>query len=283
MKIGIEIEGIINLARVDVDIGEYHDGIPCGDYWVCESDSSLSTSGEFKAEIPVEFVSNILKNRKQLNQAMKEFRVILNIRKSQRLSKSIYFNKSCGCHVHVSFRNYNFWRKAHPSIFIKTRKYFETNVNKLNLSNKLKEDILTQYNRSYSSVVNEKDIRSFRRDVEFNFSSERDGKGIEWRSFNLLGVSTWKELKTLINLMYKTLRFLEKQTKYWKDSETSNIEYEHIPVVKKYNNLDIIKREKPKQINEDIQLNKQKINNYTTVVSDLCNNTDCRLCYNITR
>lgn len=254
MKIGIEVEGIINTEKVRVEIGSYHAGIPCGNYWNCQRDGSLSPSGRFKEERPVEFVSTTLKNKKHLNVAIKELRKILRIKKSQKLSKSIYFNKSCGCHIHISFRQYNFWNKSHPSIFIKTRKYFKDNLRKLNIPDNLKKVILLHYDRGSARVVGEKEMRDYNRSREFNFSSELDNKGIEWRSFNLYDVKSWKELKLLIKLAYKTARYLETQTKNWKDQEEDEI-LRPEPPLKKYRRVDIVKKERI-NINEDIQLNK---------------------------
>ena len=111
MKIGLEVEGIINIDKVLVVAGGYHEGIKCGKFWKCESDSSIRGERLFKNERTVEFVSSILKNKRQFREAMRELKKILNIQKKQDLNESIYFNKSCGCHIHVSFDNYNFWRK----------------------------------------------------------------------------------------------------------------------------------------------------------------------------
>ena len=40
--------------------------------------------------------------------------------------------------------------------------------------------------------LNERNFKG-NRNNEFNFESELNGTGIEWRSLNMLGISTWKE------------------------------------------------------------------------------------------
>ena len=249
MIIGLEIEGVINRSIIKFPIGNYHDGISLGRYWESQSDSSIRMDDKFKNEETVEIVSEIIKNKSEFKDAINELREILKIDRKQRLSGRIYFNKSCGCHFHVSLSKYKFFDKSHPQIFIRTRKYFIKHLKRLNIPEELKLNILSQYDRNYSKIVSEEFIKNNDyREREFNFLSETENKGLEWRSFNLCGVKKWKELKILLNLAYKTLKYLEKQSKFWKDYEKSEIEidknkyfYNYIEINKKNDEIIDIK------------------------------------------
>lgn len=258
MKIGIEVEGIVNMDKRPLETGNYREGVYYGDYWNCQPDSSLSYSHIWKNEKPVELVSSILRSKMEFKKALKDLRKILGIRKSHKLKEVMYFNKSCGCHIHMSCKQYSFWRKAHPRIFIKTRYFFKKNLLKLKLPDKLKKNILEHYNRGYSEVVPEDRIRERARGREFNLMSEQDGTGIEWRAFNLLGVTTWKQLRSLMKLAYRTLRYLETQSKNWQDEELSEVTNEDSGK-KRYQQIKISKP-KLKTLTEKIKVSKTKPN-----------------------
>ena len=61
--------------------------------------------------------------------------------------------------------------------------------------------------------------RTYPRHTEFNYRSELDNKGFEWRSFNLMGVKTWEEFKILMGIGFECINFLFKKRR---DGYSSN-------------------------------------------------------------
>jgi hypothetical protein len=63
---------------------------------------------------------------------------------------------------------------------------------------------------------NENDFRTtYDRHKEFNFDSEINLKGFEWRSPNMTGIKTWSEFEEYINILYGCVFFLcKKALKY---------------------------------------------------------------------
>jgi hypothetical protein len=43
--------------------------------------------------------------------------------------------------------------------------------------------------------------------MEFNFCSERDKRGLEWRSFNIRGIKTWAEFEEMFKIARETITF----------------------------------------------------------------------------
>jgi hypothetical protein len=244
MNVGLEIEGIINRNILTFDIGSYHEGIPLLNYWNTQRDSSVDMDGKFREETVVELVSTILFSKLEFKKAINELKVIFKLN-THRLRNVIYFNESTGCHFHISLnKDINFfYRTSHPMIFINTRKYFFKKLVQLKIRQELKTQIINNYNRDYAQTYNEENLRNINdRRREFNFCSELNEKGLEWRSFNLCGVRTWKELRSLLYLAYKTLEYLEIQSKRWKDYERDIIEQKKSKMsYKKYQETIIIK------------------------------------------
>lgn len=270
MKIGLEIECIINRDKLNFPIGDYHNGHKLGKYWESQRDGSLDGDDIFKYEKTVELVSFPIKGKTEFKRAIQELKQILKIKKSGKLSEKVYFNNSCGCHIHVSFNKYKFIRSSHPMILVRTRKFFLKNLFKSNLSKKLKDNIAKQYDRSFAKVYPVERMRNVGRESEFNYGSERNNKGMEWRSFNLCGVTNYKELRRLLNLAYRSLRYLEKQIAYWQDSETNEITTEYTPGTKQNEKVDIILKKKQKQNTVKIKLNKYKPGLETWNISKKC-------------
>ncbi|MCH7534152.1 MAG: amidoligase family protein [Bacteroidetes bacterium] len=259
MRIGLEVECVINRRKFDFRIGEYNDPARVGNtHWKAKRDSSILGHHRFKKEKCVELVSDIIHNKTEFKNTVKELKKIFQIKKSGSLKNKVYFNKSCGCHIHVSLKNYKFVKYAHPMILIKTRKYFLKNIMRSNLSDKLKDSITMQYDRTHARISRGLTRDTQKRNAEFNFQSEEHNMGLEWRSFNLCGVSNYKELRRLLNIAYKTLRYLEKISKNWQDIEKTNITPRSEKKTYLYKKENIKLKKPQNKFNEEILLKKKK-------------------------
>ena len=130
MKIGLEIESIVDRARLTMEVGDYHHGIPISglllNSWKAEHDGSLyPTRDVFPNQTGIEFVSNIYPSQKEAMAGLKQFkRIVCTIGKSKKLNELMYFNTSCGAHIHFELEKYKFWDYASKTIFEKTTKQF---------------------------------------------------------------------------------------------------------------------------------------------------------------
>ena len=97
----------------------------------------------------------------------------------------IAFNNSTGGHVHLSKHDHAF-NNEFEEILLKMRKDFFKGIRKSDLNKKAKRDILKNYFRSYAREYDPEN--RYRRECEFNFYSEQQGNGFEWRSPNLNGI-----------------------------------------------------------------------------------------------
>lgn len=244
IKIGIEIECVLNSKIHHIEKGDYHegysiDGLP---RWKAEGDSSLSSYDEFDGwENRVEFISDVSYGKKQFIDSLRKFKKFFSKNGKYKLYEVLDFNASCGSHVHLSIDNFYFDRKVIFAVFPKARKYFFNKVRKSKIESK--EDILKQYNRSYSREINEDNWKNRDRQTEFNFCSEHEGKGFEWRSINMLNIKTWKEFFEFWKIVYKSIEYLIKiSTNY------SKVNYEKL-----------IEKETLKDIKEKIKENQKQI------------------------
>ena len=138
---------------------------------------------------------------------------------------------------------------------------------------KSKDIILQHYYRNASKELKSSEREQFFRNLnsryrEFNFVSEQDLKGFEWRSLNCCGVKTWGEFEEFINIVYKCVYYLcKKATSY------------NLTLKKQYNllnqddkndiNYNIKEYKKPKEIviqdeklrNSEVILFKDELNN----------------------
>jgi hypothetical protein len=243
IRLGIEIEAIMNSELLDFDIGMYHKGIeiPHLSGWKAERDGSINTDGEdspFEEDDYVELISPIMKGRDgfrlEINKFIEQFNYV-------ELNRIFFFNNSCGSHVHISINRKPryFYDKVIKSAFIKTREYFISKIQSSNLSFETKRLIINQYDRHYASQdwvdCKRNDTLSFR-NSEFNFLSEENGKGLEWRAPNMHGISTWDEFREFWDIVYSSVQFLVKNSKSWRKVETFKIDMEKGEIKEAYEN-----------------------------------------------
>lgn len=213
VMLGLEIEGVINKDIHRLTIGDYHRGVPTeAKGWKVERDGSIRSENEFSNYDYVEFVSRVLFTRAGVEEKLKVFKDFISQQGKYELHEVISFNKSCGAHIHIGVRNYRFLDKAMVSVFFKVRKKFVKMMSTSNIASK--EQIIKHYDRSYARKLRspfgnyEARWRTDERRTEWNFCSERDNKGLEWRSPNLLGIKTWAEFDEAYRIYLDCLDYL---------------------------------------------------------------------------
>jgi len=242
--IGIEIECIYNNNIISIDKGCYHEGIENDrlPLWKAEVDSSISNGGEFDGwEDECEFVSVVLRSKKQFKQALNNFYSFFSHNKRFELSEVLSFNDTCGSHVHFSIDGLRFDDKVIFEIFEKIRLYFLKKLRNSNIESK--QDIKKHYNRDYAKLIDKENWKYGRR-LEFNFESETTyNKGLEWRSLNLLNIKTWKEFNEFWDIVWDCLEY------FYKKSQKYEIKFEE----------NLIDKEGKRELRELIKKKKEKI------------------------
>jgi len=243
--LGLEIEGVFNRDLNAFSIGRYHNGHATGKYWKCEEDGSLRRSFKYSQEECAEFVSNIIKSKLGLKNALKEFKNIITNGEEYELNEVCYFNKSCGCHIHIGL-NDSTKKISHLldyKYIIKFRDEFFKRLNGLDIDPEAKQSIKKHYFRGYAKKTTTKKFYTSGRYKEFNLLSDEENQGLEWRSFNLYNIKTFDDLNKVLILVYDLIR-----------------EYFLFPIQKGYNT-----RKKNIKIKEDI-INRFKITNPEKIV-----------------
>lgn len=130
------------------------------------------------------------------------------------LKEVLSFNDSCGLHLHMGLNYSNDIGKALSIQIINDfRKEFFKDLFNLDIKPELKTAIKLHYFRSYSKKTTLKNFKSFSSDryKELNRVSERQNKGLEWRSFNILNCDNWDDFQKVIMLGYDSLEKLIKK------------------------------------------------------------------------
>lgn len=247
--LGIEIETDVVGGINEEIIGGYHEGEfdinGFGNYWKVEDDGSLDGNE------PVEFISRKLEGKEEFFKALEDFKRSIRAETGLTLlHNSLEFNDSCGCHIHIGSRKGMFSQKIPFFLLKKMRKKFFKKVEKSqNLSNHTKDSVLRHYFRNYAVETTK---RGYYRGSsgEFNVTSERGGKGLEWRSFNLLDVNSWGEFDEMFRIAWDCIEYLH--DKIYNGYETNDF------YVLKKPDIDRIKAEIPKDVNTRIIID----NNY---------------------
>jgi hypothetical protein len=218
---GIEIECIYNTNLLHFNKGSYHEGVPISKHWLIEDDASIKTYlNKFKWSDDgegCEFVSKKIDSKKKLINAIKEFKNLFSKNGKYELKEVLNFNSSSGLHIHLSVNKDNkeirFKKIIDPIVFKKIRRRLLKDLKDSNI--KSKNDIIANYFRAYAQKVKFDDNSNFRnpieRRLEYNFISESQNKGFEWRSPCLTNIETWKEFDFLINLYLKYANFMLKR------------------------------------------------------------------------
>ena len=220
-KVGIEVESVINNKLLKIERGRYHNGLPIpgSTYWTTQSDSTISSDSECKFSNEhaqaIEFVSNVVKNKKEWKAMLDEFKNIISKKGKYELNKVIHFPISTGNHVHFSIKGFRFSNKYPFSFYKKVRQYFLKKVNASKIGSK--ELIVKHYFRGrYAGRLKRESLYGRDRYGEFNLDSEYHGAGLEWRSINLHHLKTWDEFYELMGIIWDSLVLLYNTTKSYK-------------------------------------------------------------------
>lgn len=112
LALGIEIEGFLNeeiMKNYNIKIGNYHNGKLLNAYWEAQSDSSLNNNDS--NYMGVEFISIPILSIKQLDYAIDLLFSSLGVIEPNddlNITNIINFNKTSGCHLHISIMNDKF-------------------------------------------------------------------------------------------------------------------------------------------------------------------------------
>lgn len=233
IKIGLELEGCYNEDYVGFDVGDYHDGIKVSPYFKAEHDGSLCSYNNFSNSLTMELVSKIIKID-ETDLLVTDLRKLLN-GNNEELNKLVSFNDSCGCHIHFSTD-----KKFKPNIpfyfYVEMRDFFFNKLDKSGLRTDLIKSIKKQYFRGYAKKLI-KDSND--RGMEFNFQSESNNYGLEWRSFNLCGVESWDEMRTVLNIATESIKVLVGHLENFELFEEEIIEK---PKLKTYDSISVKKK-----------------------------------------
>jgi len=187
MRFGIELEGIFNEDKVAFDIddvAEYHNGCYSleEEFFRLEEDSSLqSMHCNFNSYIIAELISKPIKY-KEINTYFDKLKSVLNCKDS--FYNIVEFNKSMGCHTHISIKNNKIIKNI---VDIDVIDAINKNIIAfLNENDYFYKGVAANYYRKFAKKVTEKNITE--RDVSINRLTSY--ATIELRSLNLNGVKS---------------------------------------------------------------------------------------------
>lgn len=206
VKSGIELEVCLNADLIDYSRLRLLKG------WRIHNDGSLRAD-KFRNHHTIEFVSNVCTGKSRFKKKIDDFKnFIIKESGADDLSKVLSFNSSCGTHIHMGV-NYSeiIGDKLPIELINEFRNNFFEGLDNINIKKPLAKNIKEHYFRSYSRKTTKKtfSIRSGRY-REINKVSESTGKGLEWRSFNLLGVDNWDDFTKVIMFAYDCFESLIK-------------------------------------------------------------------------
>jgi hypothetical protein len=217
-KFGIEIEAIYNRDILPMlRIGQYHRGArnPQLKGFSIQSDGSLNSMSEFPRNNCAEFVTDVRRTKKGFFQQLHRFKDYMSRDGKYELKDVVSFNQTCGCHVHVSLVNgKRFYEMFTIEEFFQVRRYFFNQLQRDKvIGSDAKRLIRSHYNREYARVLKRRTSWRHTRSSEFNVYSERDGRGIEWRGFNLRGITTWVEFLKIFEIVWNTMEYMNTLSK----------------------------------------------------------------------
>ena len=232
MRIGVEIECIANLNNFNSDeIGEYHNGrrVEGLEGWRAEEDGSLNVCDDGEDEYcdldswgGVEFVSKQYRGYASLKDGLEKFKTYIKEIGGDYMSSTLNFNSTTGTHIHISLDDMRFCDRALYPAFLKTRDKFKKLIRESGIRSK--HEILNRYNRSYANRVLRSHRYSGEKYLEFNFDSERQGRGLEWRSPNMTGIQSWAEFDEFWGIVIDCLKSLTRYARNCTERVTEEIE-----------------------------------------------------------
>lgn len=214
MVFGLEIECLIK-SNLDIPRGRYHAGYKITNNWETQDDSSVSCITDYESSnySAYELVSLRPFKRCELNKVLGELMNYLDAD----FGTGIKVNSSCGAHIHFSImrsandeereelgiahRNLQLYREVPDKFLIAVGDEVRSRLGKEEKEDNFRA-FQKQYYRAHAEPIRPEARDYERRNREFWFSD----KGIEYRSFNLLGCENWGQV---LNRYMATLEILE--------------------------------------------------------------------------
>lgn len=206
MVYGLEIECFL-LNRLRIPRGQYHEGYKITNNWETQRDSSLYLENAEDEDVyrAYELVNTKPFKKCDLKRVMGELREYLDVD----IGDGMVINNTCGAHIHFSVirtltdkekaingyahKNLLLHRDIPDSFFIALGEKVKSAIIEKEASDRARL-FLKQYYRMHAERINT--INPYReyekRNREFAFSS--DNKGVEYRSFNLMGCDSWDDI-----------------------------------------------------------------------------------------
>jgi len=240
--LGLEIECVLNREiHNNLKIGEYHNGRFFNKYFTAERDGSINNNGFFNIPLCVEFVSNKLKSKKTFNNAIELFIKDISKNGLYPLKEVIAFNDSCGCHFHIGLNQENkkYYTHIDFKILKEMRNLFFKKIRYSNINEDTKNRILKHYFRDFSKELRKENYINghVSRTTEFNILSDQNGRGLEWRSFNLNGVDSWQDFKAILNIGFECCEFLFKKRIHGYTLRKEGLKFPKKEILKKIDDL----------------------------------------------
>lgn len=198
-EFGLEVESYVR--GVNFPIGGYHDGARLNRNWSAERDGSLNAPGGYT---PLEFVSRKFKIE-ELGDMIASLKALVDPFAGGRFV-DFGINESCGAHIHfspVGNRGHldgviplEYMKKARARIHWRIRNDF---------TDARYKRFAKHYKRDYAKTddpMMEYPCGMRGRNIEFNGTRQA---GMEWRSFNLFGVSNWDEMRRMYQHGFDTI------------------------------------------------------------------------------
>lgn len=218
VKFGVEIETIYDYSKVkNFKVNGFS----------CHDDGSLRVYDERQRFIQpneIEIVSKVFTDKTEFLKAIDNFINYCSKKGKYELKDVLSFNKSCGCHIHISFngKGNNYFRKiSHFKLLKKVRAYHFDLIKQSKV--KSQDEILKHYFRNYARKTTAKNLLDYNRYKEFNFISDTENTGLEMRGCNILNVESWSEFKEMMTILFDTALFLEKSFEQYNIKSTINL------------------------------------------------------------
>ena len=215
---GIEIEAEYNSKIMTINRAPHHPSgsnkIAFGKQFFVEIDGSLRALKFKDHPVPndhpgrkelygtAEFVSKMFPITKY-KETLDDFKeMIITLGKSKTMSDLIHFNRTTGCHIHISLKDDN--KHSFPLKDVKMSEYIL--FNKL-LMGKVTEKLphvgahfCGRFYREHARKRNQQKARN----SSWNFETAENNH-VEFRSFHLMGVETWEDLYTMFDIVFNEL------------------------------------------------------------------------------
>lgn len=205
LRLGLEIEAEYNREYIDrIKTGDYHHPETFTTMWGAERDGSLDVVGFEEGDV-VEFTSKVL-SAKTFFGALEHFEKKIKSLAGEDLElfDVLNFNSSCGAHIHFSLSE----DKTLPIKIIRHQEVLLREIVIKNMKGAAMGDAFItlfdkQYYRSYALSASNNGAKRDNKYNSLNFHTRKNT--VEWRSFNLRPVRTWKEFHLMYRVAYNSI------------------------------------------------------------------------------